>query len=285
VVPSPRVPASLYGVRAFAPDDAWAIGNFGFGPSAFAEQWDGAQWTVVEVPAPGEWSSLLAIDGTSSSDSWAVGYYFTDQGIKGLALHFDGTSWSLVPMDDVSPLANIMQSVEAIGPNDVWAVGYQEISFDVLQPLAQHWDGVAWTAVPVDLPPPDVSNQFTDVSASSATDVWAVGTYGDSYPLMEHWDGTAWTRYPAPVHHIPNGVVAIAPTDAWAGGNGARSPTSWHWDGVSWSRASTPRVGTLTGISDLVALSSRSIWAVGGYNPPQGGGLDPLILHSKGECR
>ena len=38
-------------------------------------------------------------------------------------------------------------------------------------------------------------------------------------------------------------------------------------------------------IADLVALSKRNIWAVGSYNPPQGGKLQPLILHSTGDCR
>jgi hypothetical protein len=236
------------------------------------------------MPKVGDYSALYALDGTSASDIWAVGKYNTEDGIKGLAEHYDGTTWTVIPMDDVSPLANIMLSVEAISPGDVWAVGYEQISFDVLQPLAQHWDGVAWTAVPVDLPPRDLSNKFLDVSATSSTDVWAVGTYGDSYPLMEHWDGKTWTRYPALVQHIASGVVAISPTDAWAGGTGGPAATGWHWDGDSWSIARTPKVGRPAAvIANLVALSDRDIWAVGAYNPPQGG-LNPLILHSKGEC-
>jgi len=286
VVPSPSVRASLSGVRAFASDDAWAVGTGGLVGEAFAEHWDGTEWKVVEVPQLGTYSALYGIDGTSGSDVWAAGYYFTDQGIKALAEHWDGTAWTVVPMDDVSPLLNIMHSVEAIAPDDVWAVGYQEITFDVNQPLAEHWDGTAWTAVPVDPPPPANANSFLDVSASSSTDVWTVGTYGDSFPLMEHWDGTAWKRYPAPVHHIAWGVAAISPTNAWVGGSGEFRATSWHWNGGAWSVAGTPKVTPAAAvIADLVALSDRDIWAVGTYNPPQGGGLLPLILHSNGKCR
>jgi len=285
VVASPQVFASLYGVRAFSSDDAWAVGVGGLG-KAFAEHWDGTRWSVVDVPAPGGDSSLLAIDGTSGSDIWAVGRYTTDQGIKGLAEHYDGSSWTVVPMDDVSPLLNIMHGVETIAPDDVWAVGTQEISFDVNQPLAEHWDGTAWTAEPIDLPPADNTNSFEDVSAYSPTDVWAVGTYGDSFPLMEHWDGTNWKRSPAPVQHIAWGVAAISDTNAWAGGSGEFRATSWHWNGHSWPLVGTPRVGPAAAvIADLVALSKRNIWAVGSYNPPQGGELQPLILHSRGDCR
>jgi hypothetical protein len=257
LVHSPAVRVSILGLKAFAPDDVWAVGEGGIGV-AFVMHWDGMRWTSMEVPQPGDYSTLFAIDGSSPSDMWAVGDYFTLDGIKGLGVHYDGTSWTLVPMDDVSPFLNSMESVEVIAADDVWAVGRQQISWDVDQPLAQHWDGTAWTAVPIELPPPDLGNSFFDVSASSSTDVWAVGTYGESFPLMEHWDGTEWTRYRAPVQHLAWGVAAISPTHAWAAGSGV-PPASWHWDGASWSPVRTPYVGSVSGIADLVALSDRDI--------------------------
>ena len=282
---SPDVFAYLDGVRAFSSDDAWAVGNQGYG-GAFAEHWDGSKWSVAEVPQGGEDSTLYAIDGTSASDIWAVGKYTdTDSTLKGLAEHWDGSTWTVVPMDDVSPFLNIMYSVEAIAPDDVWAVGYQEIDFAVNQPLAEHWDGTAWTAVPIDPPPSANANFFYDVSASSSTDVWAVGTYGDSFPLMEHWDGTSWKRYAAPAQHLAWGVATISPTNAWAGGTGAPQPTGWHWDGTSWSLVPTPRMGYTAVVGDLVAISPGDIWAVGTYGPRQGGSLLPLILRSNGACR
>lgn len=282
VVPSPGLYDYLYGVRAFATDDVWAVGNGLRGVVVL--HWDGARWRPIEVPQPGDYPALLAIDGTSASDIWAAGDYTSPDGIKGLAEHYDGTSWTVVPMDDVSPMANVIQGVEAIAPDDVWAVGYQQIAFGVNQPLAQHWDGESWTAVPID-PLPGDHNVFEDVSASSSTDVWAVGSYGEDLPLMEHWDGTAWTQYPAPAQHRVIGVKVISPTNAWAGGTGGRQPSSWHWNGNSWFGASTPRVGTVSVIVDLEAISEQDIWAVGNYNPPQGGGQRPLVLRSRGVCR
>lgn len=284
VVPSPRRFAYLYGVKAFAADDVWAVGEYG-GAGVLVEHWDGVRWLEVEAPQPGDYSKLLAIDGTSASDIWAVGNYTAPDGIKGLAEHYDGNSWSVVPMDNVSPDANVIQGVVTIAPDDIWAVGYQQISFSVNQPLAQHWDGTAWTAVPIDPPPSGDHNVFEDVSASSSADVWAIGHYEGSYPLMEHWDGTAWRRYSAPGQNLAIGVAVISPSDAWSGGTGATRPASWHWNGDSWSYASAPRVGSLSLIEDLEAISDRDIWAVGNYNPPQGGGQRPLVLHSKGVCR
>jgi hypothetical protein len=36
------------------------------------------------------------------------------------------------------------------------------------------------------------------VDATSATNAWAVGTYGTFKTLILHWDGTAWTQVPSP---------------------------------------------------------------------------------------
>jgi hypothetical protein len=103
LAPSPHLFAYLSGVRAFASDDAWAVGNRGMG-GAFAEHWDGSRWSVVDVPQPGQDSTLYGIDGTSASDIWTVGKYTdTDSTIKALAEHWDGSSWTVVSMDDVSP--------------------------------------------------------------------------------------------------------------------------------------------------------------------------------------
>src|SRR5690348_734728 len=45
-----------------------------------------------------------------------------------------------------------LSGVTAPGPEDAWVVG-DVISRGVQEPLVEHWDGLAWTAVTAPLPP------------------------------------------------------------------------------------------------------------------------------------
>ncbi len=77
-------------------------------------------------------------------------------------------------------------------------------------------------------PVPANGGQLYSVSATSPTDMWAVGwTGGDAttdgqQTLIEHWNGTAWTRVPSPnpadAGNFLHGVAATSPADAWAVG-------------------------------------------------------------------
>jgi hypothetical protein len=132
------------------------------------------------------------------------------------------------------------------------------------------------------------------VAATSATDVWAVGTSGRlprgrAHNLIEHWDGSSWKKMPSPspgAFSSLTGVAAVSPTDAWAVGawqlthNGYPAclpkcsfhPLILHWDGTRWRRVFVkfgipPRPGGfLTGVA---RISSTKALAVG-YNtdPP-----------------
>src|SRR5207244_3460984 len=103
----------------------------------------------------------------SANDIWAVGY--------SSILHWDGTSWAVVP----SPNVGILFGVAAVSANDVWAVGYYHRS-GIAQALTlvEHWDGSRWSVVPS--PNVDTTdNILFGVAAVSANDVWAVGDYAD----------------------------------------------------------------------------------------------------------
>jgi len=105
-------------------------------------------------------------------------------------------------------------------------------------------------------------------SASSATDIWAVG---DS---TMHFNGTKWTAFPAPLINGQltadlQGVVDISPTLAWAVGNitlGANpGQIIEQWNGTKWSLFPNPSFPP-NSQADLFAMTSTSandIWAVG----------------------
>lgn len=132
-------------------------------------------------------------------------------------------------------------------PTDVWAVGPQLIS---------HWDGVRWTSAATDA-------TLFDVWGSSSTDVWAVGSSG----TILHWDGRAW----APAERLTTATLRAvwgrpaslawgrAGSDVWVGGDGG---LTLRFDGTAWAaiaRAGTtvldlwagPEAGTFWAMEDL----------------------------------
>src|SRR5260370_30168193 len=85
--------------------------------------------------------------------------------------------------------------------NNVWFVGF----YRFLNPpatLIEHWDGSRWSIVNS----PNVgtgNNELWGISATSATDVWAVGISqahpgASPQPLTLHWNGTQWSVVPSP---------------------------------------------------------------------------------------
>jgi hypothetical protein len=106
---------------------------------------------------------------------------------------------------------NKLNAVLALAPNDVWAVGF---STPVAPPklaatltLIEHFDGASWAVVPSPNVGPnsaDQSNRLLGLTANSANDIWAFGSYfpangsGRQMTLLLHWDGTIWAIAPSP---------------------------------------------------------------------------------------
>jgi hypothetical protein len=81
--------ATLFGVIAFAPDDAWAVGGIPEQPDQPNDvvlHWDGAAWTPEALPAPTK-SALFKVWGTSKDDLYAVGE-------AGVIWHRTGAGWA-----------------------------------------------------------------------------------------------------------------------------------------------------------------------------------------------
>ncbi len=280
----------LNGVVAITPTDAWAVVGGGL-----AEHWDGTSWSEVRVPSPGTLSVLYQVSATSSSDVWAGGYYSaTDGKLHPLTLHFDGITWKWVKAPDGSPFfTNVFRGIKAVGPNDAWGVGYQDVTggFD-LQPLTEHWDGTSWTVVPAVQPPSGETNELYSVAGSATNDVWAVGSYpaATAIPLVEHWDGSAWTLVTLPGLTNSNelfGVATDSATDVWAVGksfiDAAGKPFAEHWDGATWKSQASPNPGN-SYLYGVEVLSTKNIWAVGAEFDAGLSEYVPLIERSKGPC-
>jgi hypothetical protein len=161
--------------------------------------------------------------------------------------------------------------VAVISRANAWAVGDGIPSGSQgAVPLLLHWRGTRWTRVRT--PAFSGAGTLRGVAATSASDVWAVGsaqTGTTSRTLIEHFDGTAWSVIPSPSPDTSAqllAVTAISATNAWAAGTSV-SPSQVnrtlleHWDGVSWTVVNTPDQGQA--VEGLAASSSQDVWAVG----------------------
>ena len=91
-------------------------------------------------------------------------------------------------------------------------------------------------------PGPTFPGVLHGVSATSATDAWAVGV-GRGGTLILHWNGTAWSRMASPSPDRRLQLVAVTATsaaNAWAVGfnttpTGQPRTLIMHWNGTRWS--------------------------------------------------
>jgi hypothetical protein len=283
VVPAPRMEGqvNLTGVTAFGPRDAWAVGYVGdaVGIRTVTLHWNGARWTRVPSPNPSATRNwLMDVSGSSSSDLWAVGSYWNlARKRRSLAMHWDGSQWTVVPTPNVERKESLVNGVTVLSPTDAWAVGSAlDASFSG-RTLTHHWDGASWTIVPSPNPSViGVGSNLLGVTAASSTDVWAVGDIdtGDFTmgTLTEHWDGQSWRAAKSPT--VEDGALLA---DVAVDGDGAEWAVGWRQGGeflqplamrrtrTRWLRVGAPSfAGVAADFAGVAALGPGGVWAVGG---------------------
>ena len=176
---------------------------------------------------------------------------------------------------------------------DAWAVGEQFAGAGQAPPppVSYRWNGTAWSLVAT--PTLGVSSALLAVSASAATDAWAVGfsilgRHNDG-TLIEHWNGSAWSvnssRVVTGFVAQLNGVADLSPTDAWAVGKGGGSTLIEHWNGASWSIVPSPTPGGDPSLAGVAARGAADVYAVGNNLPSVNGGVvQGLILRWNGSA-
>jgi hypothetical protein len=290
---------SFGAISASTPNDIWAVGNFlPDDPNAnqdatlsLAAHYDGKSWSITPTPNAGPNFNTLFGVATTGGQAWAVGVR-QDANFRARALveHWDGTSWQIVDVPQPGAGRDMLLSVSAPSPSDVWAVGQQQVTEDgPFSTLVEHWDGHTWSVVPA-ANPGSSGNSFYGVLAEPSGNVWAVGQQtgasGPDQPLIEAWDGKQWTVVPSPSHGTKSGalfsidgsndhLVAVGQTeDAVA----AAQPLIETFDGSRWSDAATPLIPS--GFTSLwsVARDGAETWAVGTFNDPASGNDQTLAI-------
>ncbi|SCE53693.1 hypothetical protein GA0115240_18038 [Streptomyces sp. DvalAA-14] len=113
---------SLNQVDEVAPDDVWVVGVDEATGQSVAVHWNGHRWKRTPTPAFADSAILFDVAARTPNDVWAVGWSRdTDkQTPAGLALHWDGTSWTEVQL----PRGTFaLQSVALRGKSGVVVVG------------------------------------------------------------------------------------------------------------------------------------------------------------------
>jgi len=222
--------ASLSGVKSFGTDDAWAVGN-AFVPSAtppnrtLIQYWDGTSWSTVPSPSPDPTQNrLVAVDGVSAGDVWAVGGLGHDgyggATVTALVLRWNGSSWSrvTVPTADATFSVVELHDVVVASATDVFAVGqaFHRPTFKQV-PYVLRWNGQSWQHTTI---PGAPNGAFYAVSALSPTQVYAVGE-ANGRALVARWNGSTCVTESTPgpgSYHALLGSSAVGTGTVWGVG-------------------------------------------------------------------
>lgn len=121
---------------------------------------NGDDWEVVFVPPLAEtggrsYNHIRAIEGASKDDAWAGGVAQesgTGFGPAAMMIRWDGSQWSQYDLTEIveSVQFSSVESIEVLTTDNAWAAGFDyDITGQVTIPLILHWDGSAWSNIPV----------------------------------------------------------------------------------------------------------------------------------------
>ncbi|MDA8295324.1 MAG: hypothetical protein M0004_01835 [Actinomycetota bacterium] len=223
------------------------------------ERFGGRAFNVVPSPTPWH-AQLLGISCSTPRFCLAVG----GDGNNTFSERWNGTGWRVLPTP--SPRldgGDLLSDVACVSVTDCVGVGVENGGTKDARPLAEHWNGVAWTVVGT---PSVASAVFTSLSCPSATSCFVVGIKDDASglgrPLIEHWNGRAFVLSPTPpVGGQLFSVACGAPASCVAVGNGGGRALLLDFAGGSW-HLSPPL--HLADFSATACVSASSCVAAGG---------------------
>jgi hypothetical protein len=257
-----------------------------------------AVWSVAETQSTeGQADALVDVDVLDPSNAWAAGSWIDVSGYGyTLVQRYTGTSWELVPSQQIGTGSNLATGVAVVAPNDVWVSGWNHDEIGVQRAMILRCNRSS--CAPVTIPRPGNSTSvLRDITANAPNDVWATGSYFDTTtvtvkPLVMHYDGSEWTIVPVPTpspgdaDHYLNAISASGPNDVWVVGFSTGMPNdqalALHWNGSTWTQVTNlPELynSRLSRLDGVHATAPNDVWAVGYYRI---GTNRPVIFHWNG---
>ncbi|MET0557342.1 MAG: S1 family peptidase [Solirubrobacterales bacterium] len=255
-------------------------------PVAFVERWSGGSWATQTFPV-----TMTAIDGLScpsASECIAAGYVLnpTTKVKTVLTARWNGTSWALqtVPPVPSGAKESAFRDVSCQTNGLCTAVGYYVSSTGLHLPLADRWNGSAWTLQTPLVPAGTSLSELTAVSCRNwmligvpGTECAAVGfaeKAGVKEPLAERWPNTSWEikaiGMPAGAKGAQMTSIACPPpsgfqlqctaTGLYTPSSGTSSGYIERWNASAWSLSNTLSGGAeLNGISCVSETNCETV--------------------------
>jgi hypothetical protein len=170
------------------------------GADGHVDTWNGTSWSAQ--PTAAGFTSLSSVSCVSQTFCEAAGAGPSGDGAEG----WNGTSWSPqavpAPSDGNSP---VLSAVSCTAATACEAAGnYTSNTTFLPVPLAEVWDGTAWTAQSVPVPRAAFISLLAGVWCTSANSCTAVGQnqpgIGPTVTVAAVWNGTAWRLQGTPNH-------------------------------------------------------------------------------------
>ena len=275
----PYGPTSLNDVTCTSASNCIVVGWTGTEP--FAASWSGTSWKQLNAESFGGTTRLSAISCTSSTACMAVGSTASEGAGEGpFAESWNGVNWTILATPEVrdgsflSVSCTSQESCVAVGVGTGGVPGQEES-----EPLAESWDGSAWT---IDSPPEYPEGKYgglESVSCFAADGCMAVGGTGhrvdgeieetDVGTTAELWSGASWKRLATASarHFHSSGLNSVSCTSAVSctavGTPGEYDDTTAVevWNGEDWTFASSAVTHDSLGLVAPVTFSSVSCTA------------------------
>lgn len=238
-----------------------------------------------QAPAPrktphGASGQLFGITAVPhSSDAWAVGENIADGYGEGFYLvHWHDGKAHAVKAPKLGGRYGSIGAIAAASPSAIWigggrqAVGIQEL------PSIYRWNGKAFVLAKLPGGLEDGAVAVTSISASSATNAWAVGPYVINAKLGEgvalQWNGKTWSESLLGSFTFTS-VSTSSPTNAFA----VSTNSVYHWNGTAWTQFWAPSGGDIQ-LQGIAASSPTDCWATG-FNTNT---YEPVAYHYNGKA-
>jgi hypothetical protein len=283
VVPSPNPGVGsdlLSSVTAVSASNIWAAGGYSDKPGVIGTDktlilhFNGRAWKQVPSPNPGSsFENLATIRQVSAASVWAVGDYSgSDFHDRSLILHWNGHGWKQVPSPNPGKSSDALAGLAVGSASSIWTNElFTKTDGSTSQIL--HWNGRVWRKAAAG----PAGSDLVDVSASSPSNAWSVGTDAKGRSLALHWNGRSWKRVPTPnlqpnkLINAPQSVTVVSPTSAWMVGAAQNvfsvfegTAIEMRWNGRAWSMMKSPDTRSAnSALFGVQATPTVSPWVVG----------------------
>ena len=282
-----HIPGQLNSVSCPSTSFCAVVGvRSGASTGLLAAQWVNGQWELEAVPVPtgATGVGLQSVWCASPTQCLAVGRYSIVSGglatAFALATRWDGHTWSLVSIPSPShAISVLLNSISCSSASNCEAVGSETSGLGTILPLAEQWNGIAWTSQQIPTVAGAIGLDIASVACPAANACTAVGSSLwplGAKPAMWRWSGTAWyvvLASPGPSGSSDSRLLSIAcystsgctAIGSWTTSSYVNLTWATTWNGSRWmiERTPDPSGAANSQLYSISCTSSTTCAAVG----------------------